>query len=237
MTDIRAEFVEKARKMGLGIEPSQAQAFQTYTELLLEWNQKINLTAITEPSEILEKHFLDSLTLLLAFSPRQGAKLIDVGTGAGFPGIPLKILRPDLELILLDSLNKRLLFLRELCDVLKIDALCVHKRAEEAGQEKQMRESCDIAVARAVAPLNVLCEYCLPFVKVGGCFVAMKGPGAEKELLEAESAITELGGGKPESNTFTLPGGEKRNLLVIPKKAATPKKYPRHGGTLKKHPL
>lgn len=237
MTDIRAELVEKAEKLGLEISLSQAENFQAYMELLLEWNEKMNLTAITEPSAILEKHFLDSLTLLLIFPPKQGAKLIDVGTGAGFPGIPLKILRPDLDLTLLDSLNKRLSFLKELCAALKIEAVFIHKRAEEAGQEKQMRESYDIAVARAVAPLNVLCEYCLPFVKTGGYFVAMKGPGASRELLEAMNAIAELGGGKPKTEAFTLPNGEARSLLLLPKMRVTPKRYPRHGGTIAKHPL
>ena len=144
-------------------------------ELLLEWNEKVNLTAITEPKEIVEKHFLDSLSLLPACSIKQGAKVIDVGTGAGFPGIPLKIMRPDIQLTLLDGLNKRLIFLEEVCKVLELSSTRIHKRAEEAGLDKNLRESFDVATARAVASLPVLCEYCLPLVKMKGLFIAMTG--------------------------------------------------------------
>ena len=161
MTDIRAALMEKSKKVGVKVDAGQADLFQRYMELLLEWNEKMNLTAITDPAEIVEKHFVDSLSLLSLYQPKQGAKLIDVGTGAGFPGIPLKIMRPDLKLTLLDSLNKRLNFLK---------AVLVHRRAEEAGLDKTMRESFDVAVARAVAPLNVLCEYCIPLIKMKGIF-------------------------------------------------------------------
>ena len=163
--NIQDTFIHQAKAIGVKVTKEQAAAFQTYMELLLEWNGKINLTAITEPKEIVEKHFLDSLTLLQACQIKPGAKVIDVGTGAGFPGIPLKIMRPDIQLTLLDSLQKRLNFLAEVCKALGIESQRIHKRAEEAGLDKKIRESFDLATARAVAPLPVLGEYCLPLVK------------------------------------------------------------------------
>ncbi len=237
MIDFREELIQKGKELGIKLTGSQADAFQIYFELLVSWNEKMNLTAITEPGEVLEKHFLDSLTPLLALPIKQGGKLIDVGTGAGFPGIPLKLLRPDLELTLLDGLNKRLVFLGEVCERLGIGANRIHKRAEEAGLDKKMREAYDVAIARAVAPLNILCEYCIPLVKMKGHFIAMKGPGAQKELEEAEHAIELLGGERTKIHSLTLPGGEERNLVIVQKRRFTPKGYPRHGGTITKHPL
>ena len=237
MTDIRETLTSQAKELGMKVTPEQAQQFQTYMELLLEWNEKINLTSITEPDQVVEKHFLDSITLLLWKKLKQGAKVIDVGTGAGFPGIPLKILRPDVDLTLLDGTMKRLNFLGEVCTALKLSARRVHKRAEEAGLDKTMRERYDLATARAVAPLNVLAEYCLPLVKMKGYFIAMKGPGAAQELEEAENALDILGAGEPEVMALTLPGGEERNLVIAQKLRFTPKGYPRHGGTILKHPL
>ena len=237
MTDIRETLISQAKELGMKVTPEQAQQFQTYMELLLEWNEKINLTSITEPDQVVEKHFLDSMTLLLWKKLKQGAKVIDVGTGAGFPGIPLKILRPDVDLTLLDGTMKRLNFLGEVCTALKLSARRVHKRAEEAGLDKTMRERYDLATARAVAPLNVLAEYCLPLVKMKGYFIAMKGPGAAQELEEAENALDILGAGEPEIMALTLPGGEERNLVIAQKLRFTPKGYPRHGGTILKHPL
>lgn len=237
MTDCRAELISGAKELGLKMTAGQARQFQTYLELLLEWNEKINLTAITDPSEVVKKHFLDSLTLLSQCKIKQGAKLIDVGTGAGFPGIPLKIMRPDLELTLLDGLNKRLVFLGEVCSALGLEARRIHKRAEEAGLDHKMRESFDIVTARAVAPLNVLCEYCLPLVKMKGYFLAMKGPGAREELAEADKALDILGGTDAELLSFSLPDVGERNIVSVQKKAFTPKGYPRHGGTITKHPL
>lgn len=237
MTDIRQELTEKAKNIGVKIKPGQAEQFQKYMELLLEWNEKMNLTAITEPSAIVEKHFVDSLTLLNALDIKQGAKLIDVGTGAGFPGIPLKIMRPDLELTLLDSLNKRLNFLGAVCEELGISSVRVHKRAEEAGLERTMREAYDVAVARAVAPMQILCEYCIPLIKMKGYFIAMKGPAAAEELKEAGWAIELLGGSEPQAVPVTLPEGEEREILIVRKTRFTPKGYPRHGGTISKHPL
>ena len=237
MTDIRQLLVDQGKAMGLKISPQQAQQFQTYMELLLEWNEKMNLTSITQPEAVVEKHFLDSLTLLSWGKLKEGARVIDVGTGAGFPGIPLKILRPDVDLTLLDGTLKRLNFLGEVCRALRISATRVHKRAEEAGLAKTMRERFDLATARAVAPLPVLAEYCMPLVKMKGCFIAMKGPGVREELEDAQNALEILGSGEPQVLSLTLPGGEERNLVVCRKLRFTPKGYPRHGGTIAKHPL
>ena len=219
MTDIRKSLTEKAKAMGWKVSAAQADQFQTYMELLLEWNEKMNLTAITQPEEVVEKHFLDSLTLLAWPKLKQGAKVIDVGTGAGFPGIPLKIMRPDIDLTLLDGTMKRLNFLGE------------------AGLDKTMRERYDLATARAVASLPVLAEYCMPLIKMKGHFIAMKGPGAEQELEEAANALETLGAGEPEVLSLSLPGGEERKLILCQKLRFTPKGYPRHGGTILKHPL
>ena len=197
----------------------------------------MNLTAITQPEEVVEKHFLDSMTLLSWPKLKQGAKVIDVGTGAGFPGIPLKIMRPDIDLTLLDGTMKRLNFLGEVCAALKVSARRVHKRAEEAGLDKTMRERYDLATARAVASLPVLAEYCMPLIKMKGHFIAMKGPAAEQELEEAANALETLGAGEPEVLSLSLPGGEERKLILCQKLRFTPKGYPRHGGTILKHPL
>ncbi len=237
MTDCKETLIPMAKQIGLKVTPAQAQQFQTYLELLLEWNEKINLTAITDPMEVVEKHFVDSLTLLAHCHIKQGAKVLDVGTGAGFPGVPLKILRPDIRLTLLDGLNKRLNFLGEVCAALGIEAQRLHKRAEEAGPDHKLRESFDVVTARAVAPLNVLCEYCLPLVKMKGLFLAMKGPGAEKELEAARNALNILGGTEEELISLSLPTAGERNIVSVRKKAFTPKGYPRHGGTISKHPL
>lgn len=237
MTDIRQELLEKAKAMGIKLTAQQVDQFQTYMELLLEWNEKINLTAITQPEEVVEKHFLDSLTLLSWGKLKQGAKVIDVGTGAGFPGIPLKIARPDIDLTLLDGTMKRLNFLGEVCTALKLSARRIHKRAEEAGLDKTMRERYDVATARAVANLPVLAEYCMPLIKMKGYFIAMKGPGAEQELEAAGNALDILGSGEPGVLSLTLPGGEERSLVICQKLRFTPKGYPRHGGTILKHPL
>lgn len=237
MTDIRQELITQAKGLGIKIKPEQAAQFQTYLELLTEWNEKLNLTAITEPMEVLEKHFLDSLTLLTLGKIKEGAKVIDVGTGAGFPGVPVKILRPDVRLTLLDGTNKRLNFLREVCAALGLEAEFVHLRAEEAGHRWEMREAYDVATARAVAPLNVLAEYCLPLVKMKGYFLAMKGPGAQEELDAAANALEELGGTQVELHALTLPTAGERNIVEVRKLAFTPKEYPRHGSTITKHPL
>lgn len=237
MDDIRMLLRSMAKQMDIKITPEQAEQFQIYFEMLVEWNEKINLTAITDPAGVAEKHFIDSLTLLTQCRIKPGAKLCDVGTGAGFPGLPVKILRPDIQLTLLDGQNKRLQFLGEVCGKLGMEAQRIHKRAEEAGRVTTMRESFDVVTARAVAPLNVLAEYCLPLTKMKGLFLAMKGPGAEKELEQAENALELLGGHKAQVISFTLPEAGERSIVEVQKLGFTPKDYPRHGGTIVKHPL
>ncbi|MCI9226258.1 MAG: 16S rRNA (guanine(527)-N(7))-methyltransferase RsmG [Acutalibacter sp.] len=237
MEDIRQKLILESKNLGIKVTAEQAAKFQKYMELLVEWNEKLNLTAITEPEEILEKHFLDSLTTLLACKFKDGGKVLDVGTGAGFPGVPIKIMRPDLQVTLLDGSNKRLNFLGELCSELGVECRRVHKRAEEAGLDKAMRENFDIVTARAVAQLRILCEYCLPLVKMKGYFIAMKGPGANEELFEARNALDILGGDKVDIKQVQLPNAGERNLIVVRKLSFTPKGYPRHGGTITKHSL
>ena len=237
MEDIRQKLILESKNLGIKVTAEQAAKFQKYMELLVEWNEKLNLTAITEPEEILEKHFLDSLTTLLACKFKDGGKVLDVGTGAGFPGVPIKIMRPDLQVTLLDGSSKRLNFLGELCSELGVECRRVHKRAEEAGLDKAMRENFDIVTARAVAQLRILCEYCLPLVKMKGYFIAMKGPGANEELFEARNALDILGGDKVDIKQVQLPNAGERNLIVVRKLSFTPKGYPRHGGTITKHSL
>ena len=240
--DIKAELIAKAKEMGVKVKPEQAEKFQRYLELLLEWNEKINLTAITDPHEAVIKHFVDSLTFIKTVDIKPNAKIIDVGTGAGFPGVPIKIMRPDVELTLLDSLNKRLNFLKEVCTELGFDEKTVHfvhKRAEEAGKIVGMRECYDIATARAVARMNTLCEYCIPLIKMKGHFVAMKGPGLTEELAEAKKAVSILGCKVVKNEQLTLPDEEKseRNIAVLQKVRFTPKDYPRHGNKITKSPI
>lgn len=237
MENIQQDLIERGKRIGIRISLNQAEQFQIYMETLLEWNEKLNLTAITQPEEILEKHFLDSLTVLSTGRLKENGKVLDVGTGAGFPGVPMKILRPDLQVTLLDGSNKRLRFLGELCEKLGLPCERVHKRAEEAGLDKAMRESFDLVTARAVAPLRILSEYCLPLVKMKGYFIAMKGPGAGEELEEARQALKLLGGDQVEVKSVSLPTAGERNLVVVRKLRFTPKEYPRHGGTIMKHPL
>ncbi len=211
----------------------------TYNRLLLEWNQKMNLTAITAPQEVAVKHMIDSLSCYRADIFTDGASVVDVGTGAGFPGIPLKIYRPAIQLTLLDSLNKRLNFLQTVVDSLGLDGVAlVHARAEEAGQNKLYREKYQVAVSRAVARLNILCELCLPLVKTGGWFVALKGAQYEEEAREAAAALTALGGSIELVQPVSLPGlADKRAVIYIRKVAATPPGYPRKAGTPEKKPL
>lgn len=178
---------------GLDIRSDLAEKLDRYAELLVEWNQKMNLTAITDPTDMVVKHFLDSL-LAAGSLPEGEASLIDVGTGAGFPGVVLALYRRDIRLTLLDSLNKRLVFLKELCDQLQLPVTLIHARAEEGGKKPELREQFDVATARAVASLPVLCEYCLPFVRPGGRFIALKGPDSEAEQGAAKRAMDLLGG-------------------------------------------
>ena len=237
MEKIEARLQELAQAVGISLSGPQLGKFQRYLELLLVWNEKVNLTAITEPQEVVIKHFLDSLLLLNTVSLKQGAKVIDVGTGAGFPGIPLKIARPDLDLTLLDSLNKRLVFLQELLKELELSAETVHCRAEEGGRKKELRGKFDFVTARAVAPLNLLCEYCLPFLKVGGIFAAMKGPNCSEEIEAAKKAIGILGAEIKEKKELDLPDGSGRTIIVLKKCKETSDRYPRISAKIAKNPL
>lgn len=223
----------------IGVIPTDEQEKQMdlYAGLLMEWNEKINLTAIKKPEEIVTKHFVDSLTLLAALKIPEQAKIIDVGTGAGFPGIPVKILRPDLDVTLLDSLNKRLNFLLAAGEALGLENRCVHARAEEAGRQEEHREQYEVATARAVAHLRELSEYCLPLVRTGGTFAAMKSGEIETELEEAEKAIRLLGGKVKEVRRFTLKDGSGRSIVLIKKISQTSPKYPRPHAKIAKNPL
>ncbi len=222
---------------GLPSDPALCENLDRYGALLWEWNQKMNLTAITDPEGIAVKHFLDSLLFLKVYTPKEGSRLIDVGTGAGFPGVPLALARRDLSVTLLDSLNKRLLFLDAVAKELSLSVERVHGRAEELGRKEEYREQYDCATARAVAHLRELSEYCLPFVRVGGVFVALKGPDMETELSESRYAIEQMGGEVESVTEFSLPEGSKRTLLVLRKNRPTPTKYPRNAGKIKKEPL
>lgn len=212
----------------------QYEQFQKYFELLAEWNEKMNLTAITDESGVALKHFADSLSLLNFVDIPQNSSLADVGTGAGFPGVVLKIARPDIKLTLIDSLNKRLVFLGEVCAQLGIEAELIHSRAENGARDEKLRESFDFAVSRAVARMNVLSEYCLPYVKVGGAFCAMKGAQANEEFKESLNAINTLGGKLENKYFFELPeNGGERAIAVVRKVKNTPQKYPRQSGKIK----
>ena len=225
----------------LELQLSQADRakFSTYKELLKEWNEKINITTITEDDEIDVKHFLDSLSCLSLDLFDDKKSLIDIGTGGGFPGIPLKIMRENLDVTLLDSLNKRIIFLDEVIKDLGLRNIrAVHGRAEELSRTKEYREKFSIAISRAVASLDTLSEYCLPFVKVGGHFIAMKGPEIEEELKLSEKAIKLLGGNVVETKLITLPESDiVHSLIVIEKIRQTSQKYPRGGGKPRKNPL
>ena len=203
---------------------NQYEQFQKYFELLVEWNEKMNLTAITDESGVALKHFADSLSLLNFVDIPQNSSLADVGTGAGFPGVVLKI----------DSLNKRLVFLNEVCSQLGIDAELIHSRAEDGARDEKLRESFDFVASRAVARMNVLSEYCLPYVKVGGAFCAMKGAQANEEFKESLNAINTLGGKLENKYFFELPeNGGERAIAVVRKVKNTPQKYPRQSGKIK----
>lgn len=213
---------------------NQYEQFQKYFELLAEWNEKMNLTAITDESGVALKHFADSLSLLNFVDIPQNSSLADVGTGAGFPGVVLKIARPDIKLTLIDSLNKRLVFLGEVCAQLGIEAELIHSRAEDGARDEKLRESFDFAVSRAVARMNVLSEYCLPYVKVGGAFCAMKSAQANEEFKESLNAINTLGGKLEKKYFFELPeNGGERAIAVVRKVKNTPQKYPRQSGKIK----
>ena len=227
----------QAQKIDINLTNKQLNEFYTYMNLLIEWNKNINLTAITEPEEIIKKHFIDSLTI--SKNIQKDSSIIDVGTGAGFPGIPLKIVREDINVVLLDALNKRLNFLNEVVKENKLENIeTVHFRAEEIGKNKKYREKYDIATSRAVAQLNILAEYLLPLIKIGGKCICMKGCNVEEELKNSKKAITLLGGEIEKIEEFILPDSDiKRNVIIIKKVNSTPAKYPRKPGTPAKEPI
>ena len=220
------------------LSEEQLEQLQIYYELLVDWNKKMNLTAITEPSDVAVKHFADSLTAFNYLDLPENAKVIDVGTGAGFPGMVMKIARPDLQITLLDSLQTRLTFLDKVLCELGLSAELIHGRAEDSAQYIDLRETFDLAVSRAVARLNVLSEYCLPFVRLSGSFVAMKGPEASEEINSAKRAIRILGGKISGVKEFELPmNGGGRTIVMIEKNTPTPDKYPRSSSKIKSNPL
>lgn len=230
---------EKAEELGITLTDRQLAQFETYYELLTEKNKVMNLTAITDREDVILKHFVDSVALVKAECGFSSQKVLDVGTGAGFPGIPLKIAFPELKIVLLDSLNKRVKFLEEVCDALELKNVeFIHGRAEDIGRQKEHREMYDLCVSRAVANLASLSEYCMPFVKIGGFFVPYKSGEIEDELKSAGSAVGILGGELEFVDKFMLPGTDaSRSLVVIKKVKGISKKYPRKAGMPTKEPL
>jgi len=231
--------VTGASRLGISLTTGQVEQFRMYRQLLLNWNNRLNLTAITNPKEIEERHFLDSMSCILATGNLDGRKLVDVGSGAGFPGLPLKIIYPGLELTLVESITKKSEFLREVSGALCLDYVqIVTERAETVGQQEKYRRQFDWAVARAVANLSTLVEYLLPLCKIGGHALAQKGPTAPAEVVEAAGAITRLGGGEVQMiNVSPSDQSQTRQLIVIPKVAPTPERYPRRPGKPAKSPL
>ncbi len=232
----REYLVDTAKSAGYELSERQLDLFECYYNELVEYNQKVNLTAITEPHAVAVTHFLDSLTLLRA-DIKEGAKMADIGAGAGFPSVPVKIFRPDIDATLIDSLNKRITFLCYLSEKLSLPYNALHARAEEAGRQKTLREQYDVVCARGVAKIYLLCEYCLPLLKVGGKLVLMKGPEPEEEIKEAKKALSELCGKVIKVDKFTLPDGSGRSLVIIEKTSTTPAKYPRQSAKIAKSPL
>ena len=227
--------LQGANELGLSINQTQCEQFAVYSALLKEWNEKMNLTAIVDDDGIAVKHFLDSILPLAHMNLPEGASLADVGTGAGFPGLPIKIVRPDFQVTLIDALNKRVKFLQAVCENLHLSGVsCIHGRAEDLGKDKDYREQFDVLTSRAVANLKVLCEYCLPFVKVGGVFVALKAQEVEEELLAAKPMIGTLGGKVEQVIDAPLPQTDMlRKLVVIRKVAPTPSQFPRRANKIK----
>lgn len=219
------------KENGLILTEDVYKKLDIYADFLVEYNEKVNLTAITAPDDILIKHFADSIKIAELIDIPQNSKIIDVGTGAGFPSVPLKIYRPDLELTLLDSLQKRIVFLEKLCSKLDIEAEFIHGRAEDISKLPEYREKFDIATARAVASMSLLSELCIPFVKVGGIFAAMKGPGEDMSL--GINAVNLLGGKISDEIEYTI-ASEQRKLVIVEKISQTPTKYPRNSAQIKK---
>ena len=240
MDKMFAEQMERELEGIASLSERQMEQFYQYYEMLVEWNQVMNLTAITEMTEVVTKHFVDSLSLKKAVSDLEDKprKIMDVGTGAGFPGIPLKIAFPQLEITLLDSLNKRIRFLDAVIEKLELKCIkAVHGRAEDYGRDGKYREQYDFCVSRAVANLSTLSEYCLPFVKTGGYFIPYKSGKVEGELAAASGAVKKLGSEVERTEDFLLPNGDERTLVVIRKNKVLEKRYPRKAGLPGKDPL
>ena len=240
MMENRLAYIEEqAKLLDIVLTGTQAEQLYRYYELLVDWNRRMNLTGITEFQEVVQKHFIDSLSLVKAAKLSSVETLIDVGTGAGFPGLPLKIVFPHLKVTLLDSLNKRIQFLDHVIEQTGLEGVqTIHGRAEDQAKPGMLRESFDLCVSRAVANLSTLCEYCIPFVKIGGAFVSYKSGEVQEELDQARSALFLLGGKLEDCLTFWLPQSEiGRSLITIGKVGGTPKKYPRKSGLPSKSPL
>lgn len=232
-------FYQKLEEQGFSLTEKQKQQFEDYYKLLVEWNQKINLTAITEKDEVYLKHFYDSLApVLMGEITNQPLELLDIGAGAGFPSLPMKILLPELEITIIDSLNKRIQFLELLADKLQLDKVhFIHGRAEDLGQDKTYRAHFDIVTARAVARLPILAELTIPFLKIGGRLQALKASDAQEEIQEAQNALTSLFTKLVQSQNYQLPNGDPRTLTTLEKRKETPNKYPRKAGIPNKRPL
>ena len=228
---------EKAAALGVSLDETALERFDIYAKALVEWNEKINLTAITQPQDIVTKHFADSLTLLRHLRAKHAGTLLDVGTGAGFPGLALLIADPALQVTLLDSIKKKLTVLQDILGRLSLSAALLHGRAEDLAHDARYREQFDAVMARAVAALPVLAEYCLPFVRVGGTFYAMKSVTAAEEVKDAQPAIRLLGGDRPQCKTMTLEDVGERCLILVGKRSATSQKYPRPSAKIAKEPL
>lgn len=234
--EFNKQLINYANTLNIEVSEEQTNKFYEYMKLLLDWNNKINLTAITDEKEIIIKHFIDSISINKYIEGQKN--VMDIGTGAGFPGIPLKILNNDIEFILVDSLNKRINFLEEVKEKLSLEKLeNIHSRVEDLAQNKKYREKADVVVSRAVANLRVLVEYMLPFVQVNGACICMKGPNINEEIKEAEKAIDILGGKIEKIDNLMLPDEIERNIVVIKKIKNTPPKYPRKAGMPSKQPL
>ena len=233
------KFKRQIKELGIELSELQFEQFEKYYKLLVEWNEFMNLTAITEYEEVYEKHFLDSLAVVKAIDMNEVESVIDIGTGAGFPGIPLKIAFPHLKIVLLDSLNKRIKYLNTVVDELNLENVeTLHGRAEDHAKKAEYREQFDLCVSRAVANLATLSEYCLPYVKVDGNFISYKSGEITGEAEEAKKAVSILGGNVKKIKKFLLPESDiTRSFVVIEKKKTTPKKYPRKAGTPSKEPI